>query len=83
MVITLIAIVSYIFYLNYHCNENIYIAKLQTISIISCLFDISWLFFGLEDFKRTVTVNFFFRVITVITILMFVKKPEDLWFIRY
>ena len=79
MVITLIAIVSYIFYLNYHCNENIYIAKLQTISIISCLFDISWLFFGLEDFKRTVTVNFFFRVITVITILMFVKKPEDLW----
>lgn len=56
---------------------NIYL--IQGINIIAAMIDISWLYMGLEDFKKTVTRNLVVKVIGVICIFIFVKVYEDLY----
>lgn len=79
ILMSIIAIIMYTLYLYYWCDENLLIAKLQIIALLSCIFDISWLYFGIENFELTVTVNFFLRFLTVGAILLFVKESTDLW----
>jgi O-antigen/teichoic acid export membrane protein len=50
----------------------------QSIQIIAVAFDISWLFMGLEDFKTTVIRNFFVKLISTISIFIFVKDEHDI-----
>ena len=52
--------------------------KILGIYLIASSVDISWLFQGLEDFKKTVGRNLIVRTVSVILIFVFVKKPEDL-----
>ena len=47
--------------------------------MIANIFDISWFFQGLEEFKKTVTRNTIVKVLSVICIFLFIKKPDDLW----
>lgn len=57
-------------------KNNFYI---QSLMLISCFFDVSWFFFGMEKFKITVTRNIIIKLLTVFFILVFVKTPNDLW----
>lgn len=50
-----------------------------TMDVLSAVFDINWLFFGLEKFKLTVTRNSIIKIGSVAAILLFVKTKEDLW----
>jgi len=43
---------------------------LQGITLIAGLFDISWFFMGLEDFKRTVLRNTFVKIVSVLLIFI-------------
>lgn len=61
------------------CRQNTLIAYIQIISVAACIFDINWLFSGLEKFKITVMRSTVIRLITVSLIFLLVKKPEDLW----
>lgn len=74
-----ISILLYIGYLLFICKENRDIASIQAIAVIGCFFNVTWLFFGLEHFKLTVTRNFFVRILTVVLILCVVKNQGDLW----
>ena len=47
--------------------------------IISGIFDISWFFYGLEEFKIAVTRNIAIKVLSAILIFMFVRTEADLW----
>lgn len=51
---------------------------IQVIDIVANMFDISWFFQGIEDFKRTVIRNMFVKLLCVTMIFVFVKKQEDL-----
>lgn len=51
---------------------------IQSIQIIAAMFDISWLFMGLEDFKKTVMRSFLVKVISTISIFIFVKGRADI-----
>lgn len=42
------------------------------------MFDISWFYNGLENFKTTVTCNMLFKTIGIVAIFMFVKDENDL-----
>lgn len=75
----LIAIIGYIAYIIFFVNANKVIFLIQIIYVISGLFDISWLFFGLEKFKITVLRNTIIKIFTLICIFIFVKEPGDLW----
>lgn len=55
------------------------IYMLQGLWLIDSLLNINWFFWGCEQFKLTVTRNIIIKILSVISILLFVKRPEDLW----
>ncbi len=55
------------------------IALIQSLFIFSSILDINWFFFGLEEFKTTITRNTFVKIATVILIFLIVKNKDDLW----
>ncbi|MFJ7679204.1 flippase [Peribacillus sp. NPDC097198] len=52
---------------------------IQSLVILSSLADITWLFFGLEDFKSVVIKNTLVKVIGIVLIFAFVKNSSDVW----
>lgn len=52
---------------------------IQSLIIFSALVDISWLFIGLEDFRKVVLRNSLVKVIGIILIFLFVKNESHLW----
>lgn len=51
---------------------------IQFIYIFSIFFDINWFFFGIEKFKLTILRNTLVKVLSAITIFIFVKNENDL-----
>lgn len=60
-------------------NNNRCIFFIQSINLLAGLFDISWLFMGLEDFGKTITRNIIVKLVSLILIFIFVKDSSDLW----
>ena len=75
-VIMLIAYISYLYLFDVKYRN---IAIIQTLFIISAMLDINWLFFGLEEFKKTITRSTFVKIGNVILIFLLVKTKNDLW----
>ena len=59
-------------------SSRIMVMMIQGLWVVSCLFDVNWLYFGVEDFKITVTRNFIVKIITVVCIVVFIRNPSDL-----
>lgn len=68
-----------IFYMTF-CTKGEYSTyyKILTLEIIANILDISWFFQGLEEFKKTVLRNIIVKIISVISIFILVKSPDDL-----
>lgn len=73
-----IAIIVYSLYILVFVREYKLVSSIQVIYLIAGMLDISWLYFGLEKFKLTVTRNVIIKVITVISIFIFVHNENDL-----
>lgn len=54
------------------------IALINSFYVLSAVLDINWFFFGVENFKLTVTRNCLIKILTLLSILMFIKCKEDL-----
>lgn len=52
---------------------------LQSLIIIGALFDISWFFMGIEDFKKSSLSSLVAQFISFLGIILFVKDSNDLW----
>lgn len=50
----------------------------QSVSLIAAAFDISWFFMGVENFVVTVLRNFIVKIVTLLSIFIFVKSYADL-----
>ena len=50
----------------------------QSILIFASAFEISWLYVGLENFKRVALRNFVIKIVTVLGIVFLIRKPDDL-----
>lgn len=74
-----LAVSLFIFYISFclHGEYSIYY-KILIFEIIATIFDISWYFQGLEEFKKTVMRNMLVKLISVICIFVFVKSSSDL-----
>ncbi len=79
LILSCSALIAYIVYLVFFCKQNTLISSIQCIAIVSCIFNINWLFFGMENFKITVTRNFIIKILTVFAVLLVVKTRDDLW----
>lgn len=58
-------------------NKDLYLA--QSFVVLGALFDISWFFAGIEDFKKISLLNVFIKVVSFVCILLFVKNRSDLF----
>ena len=76
---SVICIVAYLMYIVVFCSENQLISAIQGLALIGTLTDISWLYFGIEDFRFTVVTNGIIKIISVVAILLFVRQKEDMW----
>lgn len=75
-VMTVAAYLSFMVFMAFYSGNKTYMWA-QSINLIAVAFDISWLYQGLEDFKRTVLRNTFVKIISMIAIFIFIKSPKD------
>lgn len=59
-------------------DPNVQVLLIQGISLIAVALDITWFFYGVEDFKKVSIRNCFVKIVGVLLIFAFIKKPEDL-----
>lgn len=73
-----IVIAFYFLYCCYLASDKL-LAFIFGIYILSTVFDISWFFFGMEEFKMTVTKNIIIKLLTTISIFLLVKEKSHLY----
>lgn len=70
----------YLFSINYIFDEKLrFISFLSSLFILSSILDINWLFFGLEEFKKTIIRNSIVKILSVALVFLFVKSENDIW----
>lgn len=73
-----LAVFLYIGYMMLFCRMNNMIAWIQIMYVSASLFDISWLYFGLEKFKKPAAISILARIAAFLAIFIFVKDRDDL-----
>ncbi|MBR6060432.1 MAG: oligosaccharide flippase family protein, partial [Spirochaetales bacterium] len=80
VITTGICLVAWVFFILLTPTYKIFYLIL-TIPLFATIFDISWLYTGLEQFSHTVYRNAFFRILGIVLIFIFIRKKEDLiWY---
>ena len=74
-----LALAAYFGFVFAFTPDNRIIFIIQSIYIFSGMVDISWLFFGLEQFKVTISRNIALKLLTLVCIFLFVRFTADLW----
>ncbi len=74
-----IALFLYVAYTYFFVKENQIIYVLHCLTIISSAFEITWFYYGVEDFKTVSIRNIIIKIVGVGLIMLFVKSPADLW----
>lgn len=72
-------LIVYNLYVSISNTEYKNIAYIDNLFIISSILDINWFFFGLEEFKKTITRNTIIKIGNIILIFAFIKSTTDLW----
>lgn len=72
-------LIVYILYVTLSVSEYKVIYYIQSFFIISAILDISWLYFGLEEFKKTILRNSIVKISTLLFIFLFVRSNNDLY----
>ena len=79
IIFSILTILVYIIVFLFFVNEYKSIYLIQIFYLSSVLFDITWLFQGLENFKIVVIRNAIIKILECISIFIFVKQPSDLY----
>ena len=74
----LISLLYIIFIILQKSEINIYLYIVQFLYVISAMFDVSWYFFGKEQFKISVTRNIVIKLFGAVSVFVFVKDKGDL-----
>ena len=74
-----IACLLYILIALIFVKNNVAIYLIVLMHLLSSMFDITWFFYGLEEFKKTCTRSIFVRLATVFFIFCFCHTEQDLY----
>ena len=78
MITTSICLVSWIIFSLFQ-NKFQVLYFILSLKIVAVLFDISWLYAGLERFDKLLLKNLLIKILSLILLFTCVKKPDDLW----
>lgn len=79
LLVSAIALLLYAGYIYLGKMEYPEVAAIQALYVIAEMLEINWLYFGLEQFKITVTRNAIVKGATLVSIFCFVKSSDDVW----
>ena len=71
--------VVYFVYLLCAPQGGLLVAAIWSLWVISASLDVSWLFFGCEDFRMPTERSFITKMASILGIFILVKNAEDLW----
>lgn len=74
---SLVCIIVWVIFIGLSNSYRTYYVVL-TMNLLNTMFDISWFFNGLEQFKYTIIKNSIFKILGVVLIFIFIKKSTDL-----
>ncbi|MEE3457982.1 MAG: oligosaccharide flippase family protein, partial [Lachnospiraceae bacterium] len=60
-------------------GDDLVIYLIQALYVLSALFNITWLFYGLENFKTVVIRNTVVKAVECLLIFLLIRQPSDLW----
>lgn len=69
----------YLIYAVFFSGASRLYALIWTFWVIAEIFDTSWFFSGLEEFKVMTIRNLFIRLFVIVGIFVFVRRPGDVW----
>ena len=72
-----VSIIAFIAFIASRDRYQIYYIP-QVMAILAVMFDISWFFTGIEEFRYIVTKNAVFKLLGAVMIFALVHKPDDL-----
>ena len=75
----LIACLFYFLYIILTVKENAFVYYLYLFTILASALNITWFFYGVEDFRSVSIRNILVKIAGVILIVLVVKTPDDLW----
>lgn len=73
-----LAACAFFLYANVMGNEYHVYLMIQSISLLSVAMDITWFFYGVEDFKKASIRNMIVKITGIALIFMLIKSPADL-----
>jgi O-antigen/teichoic acid export membrane protein len=74
-VVSCLAILAYGIFYFFQDNWAVYLAA--GLYVLSGITDIAWLYFGLEEFKKTALRSMFVRILAVALVFICVREPDD------
>lgn len=77
-IVSIISLIVYVLVVLLFIKSDRLVFIIETFYVASALFDITWLFYGLENFKSVVIKNAIVKIVECICIFLFVKEPNDL-----
>lgn len=76
-IVSLVSLIAYIFLIMYVDKYNV-IFSILVLNIFASIFDISWFYQGLEEYKFISTRNIIIKLLFTVSIFIFVKEKSDL-----
>lgn len=78
IIMSFFAIICYLIYC-FSIKSNRTESLLQTILLLSCMLDVSWYFFGREEFSITVSISIVTKLIYILLLFLLVRKSTDVY----
>lgn len=80
VITTVLCLIAYFIFAFHYSNANLSkLLIIQSMTLISVLFDISFFFQALENFKIVLLRNFFVKLVGIVLIFIFVRSPADIY----
>lgn len=77
--VSVVCIVAYGVYSFANPKGGFIVAAVWGMWVVSALLDVTWMFFGVQEFKMPTIRSIVTRLLSVVVIFGFVRGPEDLW----
>ena len=75
----LIAMLAYFLFVRFTNPNNAFYWYLTGFTMLATMLDVTWFFYGVEDFKKASIRNIIVKCIGVALIMLLCKTPDDLW----
>lgn len=79
VIVSCMVFLIYLLYIVFFVDTDKIIPLIMIFHVCSSIFDVSWFFFGMQEFKITSIRQLIIRIVTFLSIFIFVKNSSDLW----